>query len=392
MPFPTNSDPAHSTGTYTGAIPNESRTANTTVLTLTAFAATILATLAAHWIAKQYFPAHQALITRVAGLVSAAALVSAMAFFQRQASAISAPAAFQDAQGRTTPQGMHRKVRSAIYLSLYAAIIVVLMLQPLPLRTRTAIFRAQFGVVLLWSWGVRGIKRHIYVLGNRGQYDRALRLDRFWSATPLYGSPLAGSILFNAGRYREAQAWLKPLAFDAQGNPRLTSVALYTYALALVNDDRTAEAQGLLEAAAQASPNPGPLQVALATCLLSQGKDPRRACSLMETAMAGPQKDASTYLVRADQARRIGRYAWALAAAGRRNEAQAKIDEALAMGSDLRPEDAAGVQYFVGEAWRALNDKVKAKAAFDQAITLRPDGVTALSVRKAMAKMAALSS
>jgi tetratricopeptide (TPR) repeat protein len=389
MPFPTSSDPANSTGTYTGAIPNESRTANTTVLTLTAFAATILATLAAHWIAKQYFPAHQELITRVAGLVSAAALVSAMAFFQRQASAISAPAAFQDAQGRTTPQGMHRKVRSAIYLSLYAAIIVVLMLQPLPLRTRTAIFRAQFGVVLLWSWGVRGIKRHIYVLGNRGQYDRALHLDRFWSATPLYGSPLAGSILFNAGRYREAQAWLKPLAFDAQGNPRLTSVALYTYALALVNDDRTAEAQGLLEAAAQASPNPGPLQVALATCLLSQGKDPRRACSLMETAMAGPQKDASTYLVRADQARRIGRYAWALAAAGRRNEAQAKIDEALAMGSDLRPEDAAGVQYFVGEAWRALNDKVKAKAAFDQAITLRPDGVTALSVRKALAKMAA---
>ena len=81
----------------------------------------------------------------------------------------------------------------------------------------------------------------------------------------------------------------------------------------------------------------------------------------METAMAGPQKDASTYLGRADQARRIGRYAWALAAAGRRNEAQAKIDEALAMGNDLRPEDAAGVQYFVGEAWRALDDKVKAK-------------------------------
>jgi tetratricopeptide (TPR) repeat protein len=389
MPLPTNSDSATSTGTYTGTIPNQPRNANTTVLTLTAFAATILATLAAHWIAKQYFPAHQALITRVAGLISAAALVSAMAFFQRQTSAALAPAAFQDAQGRTTPQGMHRKVRSAIYISLYAAVIVVLMLQPLPLRAKTAIFRAQFGVVVLWAWGVNRIKQHIYVLGNRGQYDRALRLDRFWSATPLYGSPLAGSILFNAGRYREAQAYLKPLAFDAQGNPRLTSVELYTYALALVNDDRTAEAQGLLEAAAQASPNPGPLQVALATCLLSQGKDPQRACGLLETAMAGPQKEASTYMGRADQARRIARYAWALAAAGRRNEAQAKIDEALAMGNDLRPEDAAGVQYFVGEAWQALGDRVKAMAAYDQAITLRPDGVTALSVRKAMAKMAA---
>ena len=389
MPFPTNPDPANPGGAYTGTLSNQQRTANTTVLTLTAFAATVLATLAAHWIAQQYFPVHQAIITRVAGVVSGAALVSAMAFFQRQASAASVPAAYEDAQGHTTPQGMHRKVRSAIYVSLYTAVIVVLMLQPLPLRARTSILRAQVGVVFLWAWGLRRIKRHIYILGNRGQYDRALRLDRLWSAAPLYGLPLTGVILFNAGRYRESQAWLKPLAFDAQGKPRLTSTELYIYALALVNDDRTAEAQGLLEAAAQASPNPGPLQVALATCLLSQGKDPQRACSLMETAMAGPQKDASTYLGRADQARRIARYAWALGAAGRRNEAQAKIDEALAAGSDLRPEDAAGVQYFVGEAWRALGDKVKAKAAYDQALTLRPEGVTALSVRKAMAKMAA---
>ncbi|MFY9744652.1 MAG: hypothetical protein WA891_02775 [Acidobacteriaceae bacterium] len=385
MPFPTNSDPAN----YTGTLPNQQRTANTTVLTLTAFAATVLATLAAHWIATQYFPAHQALITRVAGAVSGVVLVSAMAYFHRQAGAVSVPAAFEDAQGHTTPQGMHRKVRSAIYISLYAAVLVAVMLQPLPVRAKTSILRAQVGVVLLWAWGLRRIKQQIYVLGNRGAYDRALRLDRAWSAAPLYGSPLAGSILFNAGRYREAQAYLKPLAFDAQGNPRLTSVELYTYALALVNDDRTAEAQGLLEAAAQASPNPGPLQVALATCLLSQGKDPQRACSLMETAMAGSQKDASTYLGRADQARRIARYAWALGAAGRRNEAQAKIDEALTMANDLRPEDAAGVQYFVGEAWRALGDKVKAKAAYDQALTLGPEGVTALSVRKAMAKMAA---
>jgi tetratricopeptide (TPR) repeat protein len=144
----------------------------------------------------------------------------------------------------------------------------------------------------------------------------------------------------------------------------------------------------LLEAAAQASPNPGPLQVALATCLLSQNKDPQRACSLLETAMAGTQRDASTYMGRADQARRIARYAWALAAAGRRNEAQAKIDEALATGNDLRPEDAAGVQYFVGEAWRALDDKAKAQAAYDQAIALRPDGVIAMSVSKSLAKMA----
>ena len=54
MPFSSNSDPATSTGSYTGTLPTEPRTANTTAFTLTAFAATILATLAAHWIAKQY--------------------------------------------------------------------------------------------------------------------------------------------------------------------------------------------------------------------------------------------------------------------------------------------------------------------------------------------------
>ncbi|MGB9030877.1 MAG: hypothetical protein WCC27_12220, partial [Acidobacteriaceae bacterium] len=130
MPFPTNPDPANPGGAYTGTLSNQQRTANTTVLTLTAFAATVLATLAAHWIAQQYFPVHQAIITRIAGVVSSAALVYAMAFFQRQASAASVPAAYEDAQGHTTPQGMHRKVRSAIYVSLYTAVIVVLMLQP----------------------------------------------------------------------------------------------------------------------------------------------------------------------------------------------------------------------------------------------------------------------
>jgi tetratricopeptide (TPR) repeat protein len=226
------------------------------------------------------------------------------------------------------------------------------------------------------------IKRWIYQVGHGGDYDKALRLNRLWSVLPFYGSSLQGPILFNAGRYSEALEFLKPRAFDRQGKPRLTSIELYTYAIALENSGREAEAQVLLEAANSVPQNGNTIRVALATCLLTQNKEPERACKLLEQALAGSENLSS-----ADQARRIARYAYALASCGRRPEAEAKIQEALAMGATLTKDDFAGVYYFVGEAWRALGDTTKARDAFQQAVTLRPDGVTALSVQKALAKM-----
>jgi tetratricopeptide (TPR) repeat protein len=91
----------------------------------------------------------------------------------------------------------------------------------------------------------------------------------------------------------------------------------------------------------------------------------------------------------ADHARRVARYAWALSAASRTRDARTRIDQAIELAAALRPEDAAGVQYFVGEAWRAMGENAKARAAFDEAVRLRPTGVTALSVKKALAKMVA---
>jgi tetratricopeptide (TPR) repeat protein len=124
------------------------------------------------------------------------------------------------------------------------------------------------------------------------------------------------------------------------------------------------------------------MQVALATCLLTQNKEPERACSLLEQAFA-----TSRAVSRADQARRTGRYAYALAACGRQKEAEARIQEAIFQAEGLKRSDQAGVHYFVGEAWRSLGNTAKARTEFDQAVALSPDGVTALSAKKAMGKM-----
>jgi tetratricopeptide (TPR) repeat protein len=177
------------------------------------------------------------------------------------------------------------------------------------------------------------------------------------------------------------------LAFDAKGQPRLTSLELYTYALALGNDGQEAEAQKLLEAAVQVPQRTWGLHVALATCLLSQKKDAKRACELMEQALANEQEPASALGSRADHQRRLGRYAWALAACGRRQEAELRIKEAHEGAASLNDPDVAGVQYFAGEAWRAMGEWGKARAAFQEALRLSPDGSVATSVQKALAKM-----
>jgi len=283
--------------------------------------------------------------------------------------------------------GMRRKVIQIVYVCVYIALLAGIFLLPVSPLWKRALFRANALVIPMYLLGLRRVKIRIFHVGQRGDYDRALGMDRFWGAMPFYGASLRGSILFNAGRYHEAEAFLKPLAFNAHGDPRLASFELYSYALALVNDNRPAEAQPLLEGAVGAVRDNASLKVALASCLLTQEKEPERARQLLEEAMAAPGRGGQSSDNRADDARRVARYAWALAACGRRQEAQSRIDEALQRAGSLRPEDAAGVQYFVGEAWRVMGENAKARAAYDEAIRLQPTGVISVSVNKALAKI-----
>jgi tetratricopeptide (TPR) repeat protein len=127
--------------------------------------------------------------------------------------------------------------------------------------------------------------------------------------------------------------------------------------------------------------------VALATCLLGQKKDAERARELLELALATPGTQSSGYGQLSDHLARLARYAWALAACGRRDEAEAQLKKAFAGSTGLRDRDLAGLHYFAGEAWRSLREWKKARAAFDEAMRLSPDGPGSTGSKKALAKM-----
>jgi tetratricopeptide (TPR) repeat protein len=267
------------------------------------------------------------------------------------------------------------------------AIFVTVMHSHLPSHVKTVVFVALLVILVIGAVALAKLKMWIFGLSKQGEFDRAIQMDRRFSRIPGYGSPLEGVIYFNAGRYAEAREYVKPSAFDQQGEPRLTSMELYTYALALENDGMQAEAQKLLEAAVQVPQKTAGFHVALATCLLDQKKDAERARELLELAMAHPGTQSSGYGQLSDHLMRLGRYAWALAACGRREEAEAQLKKAFAGSTGLKDRDLAGLHYFAGEAWRSMGEWKKARAAFDEALRLSPDGPAATGTQKALAKM-----
>lgn len=246
-------------------------------------------------------------------------------------------------------------------------------------------------LLLFYLLALEKLRNWIYRLARHGDYDRALRLNRFWAWFPGYGTTREGLILFDAGRYEDAMQFLRPRAFKRNGTPRFRSMALYWYSLALDGSGRTAEAGALLEKAVLGAPDRNILKVALATCLLSQEKEASVACYLLQQAIAA-DPGGQYYGAKSDRIKRQARLAWALAACGRRSEAELKIGEALAQSREMRPDDEADVHYFVGEAWRVLGETSKARAEFERAITASVEGNTALNAKKGLAKLDSKSS
>jgi tetratricopeptide (TPR) repeat protein len=268
--------------------------------------------------------------------------------------------------------------------------MVAMLLLPLRSNVKTALFLAPLVVLLALGAVFSQVKRQVLKLKAQGDFDGALRLDKRFSWIPGYGTSLEGVILFSAGRYHEAQALMKPLAFDRNGQPKLRSMELYIYTLALINDGRAADAQELLDAAVRVPQRAGNFHVSLATCLLSQNKDEERARELLEQAMSNWPEASGRYEARADLMRRIARYAWALAACGRREDAKAKLQESFAGADGFRDGDMAGLHYFAGETWRVLGDTSKSRAAFKEAMKLSPTGSAGMSAKKGLAKLADL--
>jgi hypothetical protein len=370
----------------TVGVKEESWFTNDFVRNVSFIALTLGALFCSHFIVRRYWPTHERAIFPVIAALAVAALI-----LLRHASGRPAAGQHHELHHLAGPTASKPLVnperRKKLWLGVYSTCIVALMMLPISSQWKTGIFFGQIPALLIYSLAIGRLKMWTYRVGHDGDTDRALELNRRFAWIPGYGNSLEGTILFNAGRYREAQEFLKPFAFDFAGKPRLATTELYTYALALGNDGRLKEAQPLLEASIPVAEKPGTFRVALATNLLEQEKDPERARELLEQAMTVPPQ-STAYGQRSDQAKRTARYAWALASCGRKTEADAKIQQALTESEGLRPRDLAGVYYFVGESWRAAGQIASARRSFQEALKLAPDGVIAIGAKKGLVKLA----
>jgi hypothetical protein len=347
----------------------------------------VAAILFIHHAVRNLPPSRVAQITVISALVLLVVLVALLKNFKKPEQNASQSEIQQRSltAGDGTPSPRKWSGKVAVWVTL--TLMMVAVFSPIPRQFKTAAFFAPIGILVIWGVALSKLKLWTYGLTRKGETDRALEMDRRLSRFPGYGSSLAGPILFNAGRYAEVRDIVRPLAFDQQGNPHLTSMELYTYALALENDGMQVEAQKLLEAAVEVPQRTAGFHVALATCLLDQKKDAERARELLELAMATPDTQSTSYGRTSDHLMRLARYAWALAACGRREQAEAQIEKAFASSNGLKDRDLAGLHYFAGEAWRSLREWRKARTAFDEALRLSPDGPAATGTKKALAKM-----
>jgi tetratricopeptide (TPR) repeat protein len=220
-----------------------------------------------------------------------------------------------------------------------------------------------------------------------GNYEASLRLNKKIMWIPGFGGSLEGWILLEAGRYSEAEAVTKPLAFDSHNNPRLASWQLYYYAMALSHQGEYRKSYFLLGSALQLKPNIGRFHLGSADCLLEHNGDPEAARFLMDRILANWQAPSLTFRKRSEEAQRRAQYAWALARCSRREEAMAQMQEASEESETFIPRDQAWLLYYAGETWWALGNRGKAQDAFEKAAALYPYGQLVLRSQKRLSEL-----
>jgi tetratricopeptide (TPR) repeat protein len=242
--------------------------------------------------------------------------------------------------------------------------------------------------ILLYPFPIMWMKRKAVALATLGDYDEALRISRKWLRAKTYGPKFQGWIMVAAGRYSEALGLLKDSAFDEKGQPLLKSQYFYYYAVALMCEEKYSKAQPLFEAAVLASQKTDVyLRFSLAECLLSQNKEADRALDLIEQVRGNlnGKSHSKQDRLRLAQCNAIG--AWALAARGRRGEAESRLQEAFAESDSFSKDDLAGLLNSKGSALQALGDNERSLAAFQQALAIFPYGSIAVFARRELAKL-----
>jgi tetratricopeptide (TPR) repeat protein len=242
-------------------------------------------------------------------------------------------------------------------------------------------------VVLLFLGTLHIARRSTIGLALQARFEQALRWNRRLLWIPGYGGSLEGWILITAGRYIEAQDATRPGAFGKHGDPRLGSWQLYYYAMALSHQGNGTEAQELLEAALRLKPSIGRFYLGLADCLLEHDKDPDRARQLLDRMLTNWEEADYPSRTRAKASLRRGRYAWALARCEQRDDAIIQMREAAVESAKFLNYDQAWLQYYAGEAWRALGDTDKARTAFEAAIAVHPHGQVEQRTQKGLLEL-----
>jgi hypothetical protein len=340
-----------------------------TVMFLLALVLSLLIDWAFAKVVRALWPAVSALVPIVHSVVSVGGTVAFVIY------AIKRPSAVQTAQ---------QTARSRTGMNIAVALLILSTFFTLPLgRGIDVLLVIAAGALLCipgwlisWTWEP----------ARRAQYQIALRRARICSKFPGYPRAVEADILNEAGRSTEAKALIKEKAFDAQGQPRLTNIALVVYAHVTIAAGNVSEGERLLEAAVRVPQRVGTFHVALAELLLEQRKDIERATKLIEGAAETwrPQGRYRAWI----SLHRTAVHAWALALSGRRDEAEKELQLVSAKLPVNANRDAAHLLRLVGETRIALGDLDAAHTAFADAAERDPQGYNG---KKAQSKLETLS-
>jgi tetratricopeptide (TPR) repeat protein len=236
-----------------------------------------------------------------------------------------------------------------------------------------------FGVVgLTMALGVLYLLRDVLAAGisrgpcHSGDYRLALkRIRRLGLSMPSCGMlDMEGGVLALAGENSGAEACLRRALAKFQGPDRYRAKILLKLAFTLEDLGRYDEARSCYQTVVQGGDPTGCARIGLAGLLLDQEGEPQTALEVIE------HTEALTKPRWAIKAR-------ALARLGRRQEAEAAIEQALREADPrLRPWFAA-VHYEVGRALIDLNEVARAREHLQAARDSDPHGnVGALAARK----------
>jgi len=222
-------------------------------------------------------------------------------------------------------------------------------------------------------------------LALRAKYRSALFCNRFVFYPPSYGESQRGWILLEAGRFDDALAVFKPLAFECR-SPQLRDWSLAFYGTILVINKDFETAQRLFEAATDSESPPGKFHMALADCLMAQRKDVERARELIEAVLAAGQRLGSGS-ERAENASKIAMHALSLAYCRINDRAEARLQEAQLESAQLDRRNLASVYLVAGLTWRELGNLERSRAALLEAKGLWPFGELAIRIHRKLIEL-----